>query len=119
ISQAMDEESSIAKDDLRQLFHRAISTVMTSCTPNSKKYQKLQSLPLKLYPKPYKPWFDPVLIHRRMGFDDAFEGVRSLRDFEEAQEDLSNETIETNLRVLKGNLKKSEARYAKPLRKII
>ncbi|CAG8538224.1 14547_t:CDS:2, partial [Gigaspora margarita] len=35
------------------------------------------------------------------------------------QEDLSNETIETNLRILKGNLKKSEVRYTKPLQKII
>ncbi|CAG8640430.1 9243_t:CDS:2, partial [Dentiscutata heterogama] len=53
-------------------------------------------------------------------FDDSFKGVHSLQDFEDArQEDLSTKTIETNLRVLKGNLKKSEAQYAKPLRKII
>ncbi|CAG8771268.1 16797_t:CDS:2, partial [Racocetra persica] len=87
----MDEEPSIAKDDLRQIFHQAITAVMPSYTPNSEKYKKLQSLPLK--------------------FDDAFEGVRSLRDFEAAQKDLSIE-IETNLRVLKGNLKKSEERFS-------
>ncbi|CAH1767586.1 9953_t:CDS:2, partial [Entrophospora sp. SA101] len=46
-------------------------------------------------------------------------GVCSLRDFEVArrEEELTIETIEKNLRILKGDLKKSKARYANILRK--
>ncbi|CAG8595614.1 12936_t:CDS:2 [Ambispora gerdemannii] len=98
---AMNEEPWIAKETLRQIFHQAITAVMPSYKAGSEKYQKLQGLPLK--------------------FDDAFEGMCSLRDFEvtREEEELSTETIENNLRLVKGNLKKSKARYAKPLRKII
>ncbi|CAJ0845007.1 13516_t:CDS:2 [Entrophospora sp. SA101] len=99
IYQAMNEEPWILKDNLRQIFHQAISAIMPSYTPGSEKYLKLLSLPLK--------------------FDDAFEGVCSLRDFEVArrEEELTIETIEKNLRILKGDLKKSKARYANILRK--
>src|SRR5213078_1111846 len=45
----------------------------------------------------------------------------SLRDFEidRQEEELSDETIKNNLRILKGNLKRSKSRYAKILRKSI
>jgi hypothetical protein len=45
----------------------------------------------------------------------------SLRDFEidRQEEELPIETIENNLRILKGNLKRSKSRYAKILRKNI
>jgi len=43
-------------------------------------------------------------------FDDAFEGVCSLRDFEiaEQEKELPAKMIENNLRILKGNLKKAK-----------
>ncbi|CAG8540142.1 4239_t:CDS:2 [Ambispora leptoticha] len=57
----------------------------------------------------------------KMKFDDVFEGVYSLRDFEVAgqEKDLPTEKIENNLRILKGNLKKSKARYIKSLQKCV
>ncbi|CAG8635826.1 8552_t:CDS:2, partial [Paraglomus occultum] len=83
---AMNE---LQKESLRQIFHQAITAVMPSYKAGSEKYQKLQGLPLK--------------------FDDAFEGMCSLRDFEvtREEEELSTETIENNLRLLKGTLKKA------------
>ncbi|CAH1769155.1 12349_t:CDS:2, partial [Entrophospora sp. SA101] len=96
---AMNEEPWITKENLRQIFHQAILAVMPSYEASSEKYQKLQGLSLK--------------------FDDAFEGVCSLRDFEiaEQEKELPSNVIENNLRILKGNLKKSKAEYAKALRK--
>ncbi|CAG8446556.1 10837_t:CDS:10 [Acaulospora colombiana] len=101
VYQVMNEEAWIAKETLRQLLHQSISAVLPSYTPDSDKHRKLLGLPLKFY--------------------DAFEGVCSLRDFEVAgqEEDLPTEKIENNLRILKGNLKKSKARYAKSLRKCV
>ncbi|CAJ0766218.1 5238_t:CDS:2 [Entrophospora sp. SA101] len=43
----MNEEPWILKDNLRQIFHQAISAIMPSYTPGSEKYLKLLSLPLK------------------------------------------------------------------------
>jgi len=45
----------------------------------------------------------------------------SLRDFEidRQEEELPDETIKNNLRILKGNLKRSKSRYAKILRKSV
>ncbi|RGB22743.1 hypothetical protein C1646_775619 [Rhizophagus diaphanus] len=101
IYQAMNEEPWIVKKNLRQIFHQAITSVMPSYASNSEKYQKLLNLPLK--------------------FDDAYEEMCSLRDFEidRQEEELPIETIENNLRILKGNLKRSKSRYAKILRKSI
>ncbi|CAB4381587.1 unnamed protein product [Rhizophagus irregularis] len=91
IYQAMNEEPWIVKENLRQIFHQAITSVMPSYASNSEKYQKLLNLPLK--------------------FDDAYEGMYSLRDFEidRQEEELPIETIENNLRILKGNLKRSKS----------
>ncbi|CAJ0752192.1 3460_t:CDS:2 [Entrophospora sp. SA101] len=96
----MNEEPWILKDNLRQIFHQAISAIMPSYTPGSEKYLKLLSLPLKLYPKPYKPWVDQKWFNPQT-----------------REEELTIETIEKNLRILKGDLKKSKARYANILRK--
>ncbi len=45
----------------------------------------------------------------------------SLRDFEidRQEEELSDETIKNNLRILKGNLKRSKSQYAKILQKSV
>jgi len=45
----------------------------------------------------------------------------SLQDFEidRQEEELPDETIKNNLRILKGNLKRSKSRYAKILRKSV
>ena len=48
IYRAMNEEPWILKDDIRQIFHQAISAIMPSYTPGSEKYLKLLSLPLKV-----------------------------------------------------------------------
>ncbi|POG67953.1 hypothetical protein GLOIN_2v1800021 [Rhizophagus irregularis DAOM 181602=DAOM 197198] len=82
IYQAMNEEPWIVKENLRQIFHQAITSVIPSYASNSEKYQKLMSLPLK-------------------------------------EEELPDETIKNNLRILKGNLKRSKSRYAKILRKSV
>ncbi|CAB4401378.1 unnamed protein product [Rhizophagus irregularis] len=56
-----------------------------------------------------------------MGFDDAYEGVSSLRSIKESkqEEPLTKNKIETNLRVLKTNLKNSKAPYAHHFRKYL
>ncbi|CAG8703093.1 10735_t:CDS:1, partial [Ambispora gerdemannii] len=54
-------------------------------------------------------------------FDDAFEGVCSLRDIDLAKQDeqVSTEEIKTNLRKLKLNLGNSTAPYTKKLLKYL
>ncbi|CAG8756059.1 2565_t:CDS:2, partial [Racocetra persica] len=99
---AMNEEHWIEKENLKQILHKAILIVITSCLPGSKKYEKLQNLLSKSF------FCTSSTI--------ALEGVCSLRDFEVAKEP-DDEKIEFNLRILKGNLKNSKARYAELLRK--
>ena len=48
IYQAMNEVPWIVKENLRQIFHQAITFVILSYASNSEKYQKLMSLPLKV-----------------------------------------------------------------------
>ncbi len=48
IYQVMNEEPWIVKENLRQIFHQAITSVIPSYVSNSEKYQKLMSLPLKV-----------------------------------------------------------------------
>ncbi|CAB4375514.1 unnamed protein product [Rhizophagus irregularis] len=54
-------------------------------------------------------------------FDDAYEGVSSLRNIKESkqEEPLTKNEIETNLRVLKTNLKNSKALYTSHFRKYL
>ena len=42
------KEPWIVKENLRQIFHQAITSVIPSYASNSEKYQKLMSLPLKV-----------------------------------------------------------------------
>ena len=48
IYQTMNEEPWIVKENLKQIFHQAITSVIPSYASNSEKYQKLMSLPLKV-----------------------------------------------------------------------
>ncbi|CAJ0830876.1 11525_t:CDS:2 [Entrophospora sp. SA101] len=101
VHQTIEEEPWFPKEDSRQLIHNVITAIKNELEENSEKYRKLNEIPFK--------------------FDDAFEGVCSLRDidFAKRDEEVSIEEIETNLRKLKLNLGKSSAPYAKKLSKYL
>ncbi|CAG8522656.1 10928_t:CDS:2 [Ambispora gerdemannii] len=101
IFQLIDDDTWYSKDKLREIIHQAIIVVKKNYDQTSEKYLKLVDIPLK--------------------FDDAYEGVSSLRSIKESkqEEPLTKNEIETNLRVLKTNLKNSKAPYAHHFRKYL
>ncbi|CAG8799111.1 8772_t:CDS:2, partial [Dentiscutata erythropus] len=101
ISQVVEDDMWNSKDDLRQAVHQAVTELKGGYDKNSEKYQKLDEVSLK--------------------FDDAYEGVCSLRNIRKSnqEDELTPNEIETNLRSLKTNLANSEAPYAQHFRKYL
>ncbi|CAG8523209.1 6708_t:CDS:2, partial [Dentiscutata heterogama] len=96
-SKTMEDEPWLPEEDSRQLIYEVIMTITR----------------LSRYPEPA----NQMSNLRRIGFDDAFEGVCSIRDMEiEKQvEQLPTEEIETNIRKLEWNLYRNNASYAEML----
>ncbi|CAG8688904.1 28473_t:CDS:2, partial [Dentiscutata erythropus] len=87
--------------NLRPAVHQAVTELKGGYDKNSEKYQKLDEISLK--------------------FDNAYEGVCSLRNIRKSkqEDELTPNEIETNLRSLKTNLASSKAPYAQHFRKYL